>query len=89
MAGKFIGTKYGVDDKSGHADNRRMSTAGKKRGRPPIEAPLRRHQFRVTDEQLARWQRAADKEGLTLSAWVRQVCDEATKQRPKKGARKH
>lgn len=31
--------------------------------------------FRFTDEELARWDLAAENEGLNRTAWIRQACD--------------
>lgn len=45
--------------------------------------------MRVTTEQRERWQEAADREGLPLSAWMRKRCDARQKDevaKPKKSA---
>jgi hypothetical protein len=50
------------------------------RGRPTLENGERRWlTIRVSDERLAKYQRAADKAQETLSAWVKRVLDKASK----------
>ena len=46
--------------------------------------------LRVTTEQRQRWREAADREGLSLSRWMRKRCDAGQKEevaKPKKSAR--
>ena len=48
------------------------------RGRPPTGTdPIRA--VRVSDEQWAHWQAAADAVGVPLSVWIRQVCNRKAK----------
>jgi len=50
------------------------------RGRPAVQNGERRWlTLRVSDERLAKYQRAADKAKETLSAWVKRVLDRAAK----------
>lgn len=54
-----------------------------KSGRRPIDPNLRPGEatpgrtLRVPDDDWARWQRAADIEGVTLSGWLRQLANKA------------
>lgn len=49
-----------------------------RRGRRPRAAgPTHRAGIRLTVDERARWQAAADRDGLTLSAWIRVVADRA------------
>ena len=60
-----------------------------KRGRPdaprgadgrlvPVLGVDARVDLRMTREQRARWKRTADAAGVTLTEWIRTVCDEAS-----------
>jgi uncharacterized protein (DUF4415 family) len=52
----------------------------KPRGRPTVQNGERRWlTIRISDERLAKYQRAADKAQETLSAWVKRVLDRASK----------
>ena len=48
----------------------------KRQGRPPVKPELQaiRRCIRVTDEEFDGWSRAANRKGVTLSAWVRRAC---------------
>lgn len=46
-------------------------------GRPRLGANSRGWRIIVTAEQLARWQAAADDEGVSLSEWARDALDDA------------
>jgi uncharacterized protein (DUF4415 family) len=51
----------------------------KPRGRPPVENGERRWlTIRISDERLAKYQKASDKAGETLSAWVKRILDRAS-----------
>ena len=54
-------------------------TATKKPGRPPRskKASLARLELRLTEQEQTRWQRAAERKGLSLSGFVR-MCVETT-----------
>jgi hypothetical protein len=47
-----------------------------RRGRPPVDNPLRKHMIRATDDQWRRWSRAA---GENVSLWIRQMLDKASR----------
>ena len=50
------------------------------RGRPPVEnGEPRWLTLRVSDERLAKYQRAADKAKESLSAWVKRILDRAAR----------
>ena len=50
------------------------------RGRPPIDNPeTERFEIRLTPERKARYERAAAKLKLALSAWAKRVLDRACK----------
>lgn len=52
----------------------------KPRGRPPVEdGETRWMTFRLSEERLARYGRAAKKAGENLSAWAKKVLDRASK----------
>jgi hypothetical protein len=49
-------------------------------GRPPIDDPAtERLEFRLTPEALERYERAAKRAGKALSAWIKAVCDRASR----------
>ena len=49
-------------------------------GRPSLgKTPTTRLEIRVDAARLKRWQRAADAAGVSLSVWVRDTCDAATR----------
>lgn len=59
----------------------------------PVPAPGRpatgqtpKRIFRATDQQWTAYQAAADRDGMTLSAWIRHALDTAAA--PKKGGRR-
>jgi len=53
-----------------------MDAPKKGRGRPPIEGGERRWlTLRVSEDRLARYERAASKAKESLSAWVKRVLD--------------
>lgn len=52
----------------------------RQRGRPVVENGERRWlTVRVSDERLEKYQRAADKAKVSLSAWVKRILDRACK----------
>lgn len=60
--------------------NAPMEQAKKRRGRPPIDnGETRWLTLRVSEERLARYERAAAKAKETLSGWVKAVLDRASK----------
>jgi hypothetical protein len=47
-------------------------------GRPSLrKTPTQRHELRNDAARRKRWQKAADAAGVSLSVWVRDVCDAA------------
>lgn len=56
-----------------------MTTAPKRRGRPPGSGPKRTHTARVnvpcTPEQAERYASAAAELGVPLAEWVREACE--------------
>ncbi len=61
-------------------DNSIMDKPKRPRGRPPVENPSSdRIDIRVAPEDKARYFRAAEKAGETLSAWIKGVLDRASK----------
>lgn len=53
-------------------------TAPRKPGRPPRvgkRASEIRFEMRLTEPELTRYQKAADKQGMSLSQWVREACE--------------
>jgi predicted HicB family RNase H-like nuclease len=55
-----------------------MRKAKKRRGRPPVENGKERINLRVSHGRKARYERAAAKLKLGLSAWIKQTLDEAS-----------
>lgn len=50
------------------------------RGRPPIEDPEDdRYELRLSKDRRERWEAAAGKAGKALAAWIKAVCDRASK----------
>ena len=50
------------------------------RGRPPVEDPEdQRYELRLSTARRTRWEVAAGKAGKALSAWIKAVCDRASK----------
>ncbi len=55
-------------------------TPKRPRGRPPVENPEEgRYELRLSGERRARWEAAADRAGKALAAWIKAVCDRASK----------
>lgn len=46
-----------------------------------VKKPKRRVHFLATSEQFAAWSRAAEREHLTLSSWMRRALSDAAKTR--------
>jgi len=55
---------------------KRRKAAKPRIGRPPTGETPRRI-FRASDSQWVAYQAAADRDGLNLSAWIRQTLDDA------------
>jgi uncharacterized protein (DUF1778 family) len=47
--------------------------------RPRAGSPSRPIALRLSDEERARWEAAAAAAGLTLSEWIRSICERALK----------
>ncbi len=56
-----------------------MTPVKRKPGRPPRADRVAsvRFEVRLTEPEATRWQRAADKQGITLAQWVREACEMA------------
>jgi len=53
-----------------------MATKKKRRGAPKKDNPAgERFEVRCTSDQRRKWQKAADKEGLSLSSWLKSLAD--------------
>jgi predicted HicB family RNase H-like nuclease len=51
----------------------------RKPGRPPADKPLKMKCVRVTDDDWATWQLAADAQSVSLSDWIRHALNRAAK----------
>jgi len=57
-----------------------MDKPKRPRGRPPVDDPQdERYELRLSKGRLARYQKAADKAGKLLAAWMRAVLDRASR----------
>jgi predicted HicB family RNase H-like nuclease len=57
-----------------------MDKPKRPRGRPPVDDPQdERYELRLSKSRLARYQRAADKAGKALAAWIKKVLDRASR----------
>jgi predicted HicB family RNase H-like nuclease len=55
-------------------------------GRPPRAGGATRIvALRLSDEERARWEEAAEAAGLSLSEWIRSICERAIKRATNKG----
>ncbi|KKM15728.1 hypothetical protein LCGC14_1693130 [marine sediment metagenome] len=63
-----------------------MGKKKKRRGRPRIDPDRRRvpQSFAATSDEIARWALAAEREGLSLSAWLRKVAEAAARKRKRR-----
>jgi hypothetical protein len=57
-----------------------MTQTKRPRGRPPLENPeTERYELRLSKDRRERWEAAAGKAGKALAAWIKAVCDRASK----------
>jgi predicted HicB family RNase H-like nuclease len=50
------------------------------RGRPPVANPEdERYELRLSKDRRERWEAAAGRAGKALAAWIKAVCDRASK----------
>ncbi len=59
---------------------KKSGPGGKRPGsgaKPKYGDTMRNIALRATDDQRSNWERAADAAGLSLSEWIRAVCDQA------------
>ena len=50
------------------------------RGRPPVEEPEdQRYELRLSTARRTRWEGAAGRAGKALAAWIKAVCDRASR----------